>query len=64
MEDPGVELDVLLEQEGGVQQEEDPLGGRHDPGHQLRHRVLHRDGQVALQVNQLLESGQERSIAE
>ncbi len=54
VENPGVELDVLLEQDGGVQEEEDPLGSRHYPSHQLRHRVLHRHRQVALQVNQLL----------
>ena len=54
MEDPGVELNVLLEKDGGVEEEEDPLRGRHYPGHQLGHRVLHGHRQVPLQINQLL----------
>ena len=54
---PGVELDVLLGQQGAVQQEEDALGGDVDSLHQRGHGLLHAGLQVALQLHQLLATG-------
>ena len=51
---PGVQLDVLLGQQGAVQQEEDALGGDVDPLHERGHGLLHAGLQVALQLHQLL----------
>ena len=59
---PGVELDVLLGQQGAVQQEEDALGGDVDSLHQRGHRLLHAGLQVALQLHQLLDTGKGQSV--